>query len=109
MEGPDQLAGAHVPGALVARRALDRRFLHARARDDQVAIDDRRAAHPERHGAAVHDLRRLHVDDAVDPEVGGRLAGGRIERGQFASARAENDARANAPAARPVATPRVDA
>src|SRR3546814_7552734 len=65
VEGPDQLAGARVPGAHVARRALDRHFLHPRSGDDQILVDGGRAAHAQRRGAqAVHHLGRLHVDDS---------------------------------------------
>ena len=42
VELPDEFAGPHVPGASVAGVAQRRRFLHARAGDDEVLVDLRR-------------------------------------------------------------------
>ena len=97
VEGPAQLAGAHVVGAHVAGIAFDlrRRILidHRRAHDDHVARDQRHRV-PAIAGAARTDIG-AQIDDAVLAEGRDRLAGFRIERVEIAIAE-RDDARVGA-------------
>ena len=108
VKGPDQLAGAKVPGAGVARRSRAMigaagAFARAGAGDDQVLINHRRGRQDVAllH-AVLHDFRRLQVDDAVIAEGGVGFAVGSAQGIKPSLHAAEDDGGGHAARARPI-------
>ncbi|MNE08677.1 hypothetical protein D3C80_1013310 [compost metagenome] len=105
VEGPDQFAGADIPGAHVAARSGRSHLAGTSAGDHQVLVDGDRVGNGEGVTAAfAHDLGRhahVGVDLAVLAEVRRQLTRAHVQRRQIALVGGEDDARAMGLVARP--------
>ena len=103
MKRPHERAGARIPRPHVARGAARRKLLHGTARDHEVVVDERRRGHAvEARIAALQDLRRRELHDAVVPERRRERARRCVERDEPAIARTEEESRRRRAVAGPV-------
>ncbi len=105
VEGPDQFARPHVPGAHVATRTGRAHFAGTRAGDDQVVVEGDRVGNGEGVATAFAHHVRHHADIGVDlsalAEIRRQLARTHVQRRQITLVRREDDAWAVGRVARP--------